>query len=410
MDNLDVVIIGGGASGFFCGCELLLNDPNLKVEIWEKSSKILSKVRISGGGRCNVTHDLRENRHLIKKYPRGGKYLRHKLNAFGVQDTINWFENKGVKLKTESDQRMFPVTNSSETIARCLEDTFYSLGGKLRFQCGLEMAQYQNSIWHLKTSSGDSIEAQYVVLAIGGLTPTKAQWIRDQFSIEPTSLVPSIFTLNIGDKNLHQLSGLSVSHGRIKYEGFKPDYEGPILITHWGLSGPAVLASSAWHARDLFELNYKATVHVGWISDKNEDHVRVQLSDHWAENKLKMVRNAIGFGLSRRLWEWLLQKSGIQLEKVCIDVRKDESNRLIENMIRMKFQVEGRTTYKEEFVTAGGIALSDLNEKGAFKNHNHLYAIGEMLDIDGVTGGFNFQAAWSTAHVCASDIIDNIKA
>ena len=185
MDNLDVVIIGGGASGFFCGCELLLNDPNLKVEIWEKSSKILSKVRISGGGRCNVTHDLRENRHLIKKYPRGGKYLRHKLNAFGVQDTINWFENKGVKLKTESDQRMFPVTNSSETIARCLEDTFYSLGGKLRFQCGLEMAQYQNSIWHLKTSSGDSIEAQYVVLAIGGLTPTKAQWIRDQFSIEP---------------------------------------------------------------------------------------------------------------------------------------------------------------------------------------------------------------------------------
>ena len=408
MQNLDVVIIGGGASGFFCACELLINNPKLNVEIWEKSSKILSKVRISGGGRCNVTHDLRENRNLIKKYPRGGKYLRHKLNAFGVQNTIDWFESKGVILKTESDQRMFPISNSSETIAKCLEETFVNLGGKLRSNCSLELAKFENLGWQLETSNGDVVQTQYLVLAIGGLTLAKTKWLKDNFAVETTTLVPSIFTLNIADRDLHQLTGLSVNKGRIKYEGFKSEYEGPILITHWGLSGPAVLASSAWHARDLFELNYKAIVQVGWIGDKNEDQVREQLLNLWLENKSKSARNAVGFGLSRRLWEWLLQKAGIPIDKTCSDIKKDESNRLVENLIRMKFQVEGRTTYKEEFVTAGGIQLSDLNENGSFKQNEHLYAIGEMLDIDGITGGFNFQAAWSTAHVCALDIANKI--
>ena len=406
MPILDVLIVGGGASGFFCGCELLLNNPNLNVEIWEKSAKTLGKVRISGGGRCNVTHDLRESRILIKKYPRGGKYLRHKLNEFGVQDTINWFQNQGVELKTEDDFRMFPVTNSSETIAQCLELTFKKWGGRIRTKTGLEKAQLENDIWILESSEGEIFQSKYIVLAIGGLTTAKSNWLESQFSIKTTALVPSIFTLNINDKSLHELSGLSVADGRIKYEGFKSDYEGPVLITHWGISGPAVLASSAWHALDLHELDYNAVVQVGWIAEKNEDTIRELLSQHLELHKLKSIRNAVAFGLPRRLWEWIIGYSGISDDKNCVDLRKDERNRLIESLMRTKFQVSGRTTYKEEFVTAGGVDLSELMPDGTLKSNKNLYSVGEMLNIDGVTGGFNFQAAWSTAYVCAHSILN----
>jgi len=218
--------------------------------------------------------------------------------------------------------------------------------------------------------------------------------------------VPSIFTLNINDKSLHELSGLSVTDGRIKYEGFKSDYEGPVLITHWGISGPAVLASSAWHAVDLHELDYNAVVQVGWIAEKNEDTVRELLSQHLELHKLKSIRNAVAFGLPRRLWEWIIGYSGISEDKNCVDLRKDERNRLIESLMRTKFTVSGRTTYKEEFVTAGGIDLSDLMPDGSLKSNKNVYSVGEMLDIDGVTGGFNFQAAWSTAYVCAHSILN----
>ena len=406
MPILDVLIVGGGASGFFCGCELLLNNPNLDVEIWEKSAKTLGKVRISGGGRCNVTHDLRESRHLIKKYPRGGKYLRHKLNEFGVQDTINWFQKQGVELKTEDDFRMFPITNSSETIAQCLEQTFKKWGGVIRIQTALEKAQWKNEIWNLESSKGEIFQSKYVVLAIGGLTTSKSNWLESQFSIKTTALVPSIFTLNINDKSLHELSGLSITDGRIKYEGFKSDYECPVLITHWGISGPAVLASSAWHALDLHELDYNAIVQVGWIGEKNEDAIRELLSQHLELHKLKSIRNAIAFGLPRRLWEWIIGYSGIPDDKNCTDLRKDEKNRLVESLMRTKFTVSGRTTYKEEFVTAGGVDLLELKPDGSVKCNENLYSVGEMLNIDGVTGGFNFQAAWSTAFVCAHGILN----
>lgn len=404
MNTVDVVIVGGGASGYFCACELLLNSPNLKVEIWEKSNKTLGKVRVSGGGRCNVTHDIRESRVLIKKYPRGGKYLKEKLNQFGVDDTEKWFLDQGIPLKTEGDNRMFPTTNSSETIAACFENTFKKLGGTLRIKTSIETAEFDKDHWKLMTNDQVWVYSQYLVLAIGGLNENKSQWLQKIKPTAVTSLVPSIFTLNINDAVLHSLAGVAVAKGRIKYEGIKSDYEGPVLITHWGLSGPAVLTSSAWHAVDLFERNYEINVQVGWIVDKNENEVRAQLQEHLKGNRNKNIRNAVAFGLPKRLWDWILDRSEISPEKECADLRKEEQNRLIENLIRSKFEVSGRTTYKEEFVTAGGIKLEELDADGAFKANSQLFAIGEMLDLDGVTGGFNFQAAWSTAHVCAKKI------
>ncbi len=404
MNTVDVVIIGGGASGYFCACELLLNDPNLKVEIWEKSNKTLGKVRVSGGGRCNVTHDIRESRTLLKKYPRGGKYLKEKLNQFGVDDTEKWFLAQGIPLKTEGDNRMFPITNSSETIAACFENTFKKLGGTLRIKTSIETAEFDQNQWKLQTTDQDWVQARFLVMAIGGLNENKSQWLQKITPTAVTPLVPSIFTLNIDDPVLHSLAGVAVAKGRIKYEGIKSDYEGPVLITHWGLSGPAVLTSSAWHAVDLFERNYEINVQVGWIVDKNEDAVRAQLQEYLELHKNKNIRNAVAFGLPKRLWDWILDRSEISPEKECIALRKEERNRLIENLMRSKFEVSGRTTYKEEFVTAGGIKLDELDSDGAFKGNSQLFAIGEMLDLDGVTGGFNFQAAWSTAFVCAKKI------
>ncbi len=408
MKVLDVVIVGGGAAGFFCGCELLSTNPNLTVEIWEKSAKVLSKVRISGGGRCNVTHDLREVRNLIKKYPRGSKYLRQKFIEFGVNQTVDWFENKGVKLKVESDGRMFPVTDSSETIAQCLEQTFHKNGGKLRLKTTLEHFEFQDGLWNLTSSEGAEIQSKYLVFAIGGLTDVKAKWLQGQFPINITPIAPSIFTLNISDVKLHALSGVSVSHGRIKYEGIKSDYQGPVLITHWGLSGPAVLASSAYQALALKEKDYQTNVQVGWVSNKDEEVIRRELLENFEMNRNKSIRNAPALGLPKRLWDYLLERSGIGFEKVCADLKKDEKNRLLENILRSKYSVSGRTTYKEEFVTAGGIDLSELTHTGAFKSNTKVYAIGEMIDVDGITGGFNFQAAWTTAYCCAKDIALNI--
>ncbi len=407
MKVLDAVIVGGGAAGFFCGCELLLQKPNLQVEIWEKSAKVLSKVRISGGGRCNVTHDLREARNLIKKYPRGAKYLRSKFSEFGVDQTVEWFENKGVKLKIESDGRMFPISDNSETIAQCLEQTFSENGGKLRVQTTLDRFEFQDGLWNLITAEGTHIQSKFLVFALGGLTDVKAKWFQSQLPIQITTLAPSIFTLNISDPPLHELSGVSVSHGRIKYEGIKADYEGPVLITHWGLSGPAVLASSAYQALALREKQYQITVQVGWVSNKDEEAIRSELQENFDVHKNKSIRNAIAFGLPKRLWDYLLERSGIGFDKVCMELKKEEKNRLIENIMRTKYAVSGRTTYKDEFVTAGGVALTELTANGAFKINPKAYAIGEMLDVDGVTGGFNFQAAWTTAYFCAKDIAQN---
>ncbi len=409
METGDVLIIGGGASGFFCGCELLLLNPNLKVHIWEKSQKTLSKVRISGGGRCNVTHHLIEPRYLIKKYPRGQKYLKSKFNKFGVADTISWFNQKGVDLKVESDGRMFPVSNSSESIIETLEHTFFNHGGILKKNTTLESMEVFEHGLKVRDSQQNLSSFNYLVFAIGGLTSVQSQWVSKITGAHSTDLAPSIFTFNINDKSLHDLAGLSVPIGKVRFEGVSKEYYGPILITHWGLSGPAVLASSAWHATDLKKANYKVAVLISWIEEKNEDVVRNALIELLRHNPQKNIANTVGFDLPKRLWHWLLERSKIKPETTCIQLKKDEINRLVENLLRTKFHTIGKTTFKEEFVTAGGIDLSQLNEDGSLRKNDRIYFIGEMLDIDGVTGGFNFQAAWTTAHVSACAISEKLN-
>jgi predicted Rossmann fold flavoprotein len=405
VESIDVLIIGGGAAGFFCGCELLQMNPNLKVHIWEKSNKTLAKVRISGGGRCNVTHHILEPRFLIKKYPRGQKYLKSKFQEFNVTHTIEWFQKKGIPLKTESDGRMFPITDSSETIACELENTFNKLGGILKLKNTVSSLTSQDSFFHVQDLFGNSFIVHHVVFAMGGLTHSQAQWIQELTQAKVTPMAPSLFTFNVKDPSLHKLMGLSVPQGRIKLQGKDSEYVGPILVTHWGISGPAVLATSAWHALDLNECHYQQNIFVSWVSEKNEDIIRNTLRQELQERANKSILNAGCFKLPKRLWNWLVEKSKIEPNQNSSQLKKEDLNRLVEHLIRTPLKIEGKTTYKEEFVTAGGIDVEQLSKSGHLNSNDRIYFIGEMLNVDGITGGFNFQASWSTAHVAAKSII-----
>lgn len=404
MKTVDVLIIGGGASGFFCGCELLLRNPSLRVAILEKSGKTLSKVRISGGGRCNVTHGVSQTKEWLNHYPRGAKYLRNKLNDFGLNETISWFSNVGVELKTEDDGRMFPVSNSSETIAGALEETFHQHGGQVLLKHEMQSIEALDSRYLVKDQWRNEWFANTVVLATGGLMPKFKQQLENQLSaLQIIETAPSIFSLNI-KSSLRELSGVSVSQARVRFTGDKEHYLGPLLITHWGLSGPSVLKSSAWKAFWLKAKGYQAEVLIGWVSEKNEDKVRTDFEEHLSKNELKQLENAAPFQLPSRLWHWILGQSHILTGKKCKDLTKSDKNKVVEMIMRTNLLVQGKTTYKDEFVTAGGLELESLELTGESKAYPGLYVIGELLNVDGVTGGFNFQAAWSTAYAAAKAI------
>lgn len=408
MQSLDVLILGGGASGFFAGCELLLKNANLNVQIWEKSNKTLSKVRISGGGRCNVTHQVETAKEWIAHYPRGSKYLKSQIKIFGLTQTIEWFDKLGITLITEEDGRMFPSTNSSETVAAGLENCFSSLGGVVKLKTQADKVSVNNDGFIVIGKNGDAVLTKSLVLAMGGMNGQIKSWILDQLpKIEVVEPAPSIFSLNI-KSSLRELLGISIENARVRYPGEKGEYSGPLLITHWGLSGPAALKSSAWKAFWLKENGYQADVLIGWISEKNEDVVRAKLKDSLINNYQKKIENTQLFELPKRLWIWMLQEANIPLEKRNDEVSKNEINRLIELLLRTPLRVEGKTTYKDEFVTAGGVSLDGFNATGESKDYPNLYALGELMNIDGVTGGFNFQAAWCTAFNAANSILKTI--
>jgi predicted Rossmann fold flavoprotein len=399
-----LVVLGGGAAGFFGAIACAEANPGTQVLLLEKSPKLLGKVRISGGGRCNVTHACESAAQLIQHYPRGGRQLKEAFQRFGVADTIAWFAKRGVTLKTEADGRMFPTTDSSETIIRALQDAAQRAGVRVWTHTSVERIEPHAEGGFLLTLSGASttwlgttLRASRLLVATGGNPKAGAyDWLRElgHSIAEP---VPSLFTFNVPASPLRDLPGVSVPHARVVIAGEKLQYEGPLLVTHWGVSGPAVLKLSAWGARRLHELSYHSTALISWVPTHTDESLRSWVQQFRLDNGKKQVAAHPQFGLPTRLWRTLAEQAGLGPETRWNEVPAKAQNRLLELLLRTPLQVQGKTTHKEEFVTCGGIPLAEVNFKTMESRRvPGLYFAGEVLDVDGITGGFNFQAAWTT--------------
>lgn len=402
--TFDLIVVGGGAAGFFTAIQAC-EQKQLSVLILEKSNKVLSKVKISGGGRCNVTHNCFNPFQLATHYPRGEKALKNIFKTYDAEKTVGWFEQNGVELKTEDDGRMFPVTDDSQTIVDCLMSRTFQLGIKLELSEGVVEIKKEGNTFSIKTQSGKNFETKNVMIATGGNPNTHSyDWIRDLgHTIVPP--IPSLFTFNDSEKKFNELMGVAVPNGEVKIAGSKFSQIGPVLITHWGLSGPAVIKLSSWAADYLHSVNYTFTALVSWVGPMKEDEMKSALdSFKKTKSKQKVISNP-QFGLPQRLWTKLCELSGVEESKIWSELALKNSNRLMEFLIRCPFQIKGKTTFKEEFVTCGGVDLREVNlETMESKIVSGLYFAGEVLNIDGETGGFNFQAAWSTGYIAGKSI------
>jgi predicted Rossmann fold flavoprotein len=405
-----LVVIGGGAAGFFCAINAAQLNPALEVLIIEKSSKVLSKVRISGGGRCNVTHHCFSIAEMIKKYPRGNSFLKKSFHHFFTTDTIEWFNKRGVALKSEADGRMFPVSNTSETIVQCLMQEVNKFGVQLLLNRDVQSLINIDGIWKIIFRNEESITADFVCVACGGFNKAEQfNWLTATgHSIEAP--VPSLFTFNMPNNTITQLMGITVEQAQVKIIGSSFQQQGPLLITHWGLSGPAILKLSAWAARDLAQKNWHFSVAVNWLPNYNEQTLKEKIQQIRFEQAPQKMFNKNPFGLPIRLWQYLLQQSDINDTIRWADLPAKEQNKLIKNICTQVFEVKGKTTFKEEFVTAGGIQLNEVDfNTMQSKIVPNLFFAGEVLNIDGVTGGFNFQSAWTTGYLAGKTIAQNSK-
>ncbi|QNF35091.1 NAD(P)/FAD-dependent oxidoreductase [Adhaeribacter swui] len=407
-----IVVIGGGAAGFFGAITCAENNPTAKVILLEKTNKLLSKVRVSGGGRCNVTHYCLNPNHLAQYYPRGGKFLKNLFKTFGAPETIAWFNARGVKLHTEPDGRMFPVSNSSETIVNCLLQGAHKAGVNITTSLGVEQITLPGSTpdgqFHLRLSNGTTLKANKVLITTGGAPKIESyQWLRD-LGLRIQEPVPSLFTFNVPESPLRDLTGVAVGRAKVKISGQNLENEGPLLITHWGFSGPAVLKLSAWGARVLQQLNYQFTALINWVPDHTEESLREALLQYRQEYARRQVTSHALFNLPQRLWKALTALAGITDQIKWAELPAKNQNKLVEFLLRAPFPVKGKTTFKEEFVTCGGVDLKEVNPttQESLKIPG-LYFAGEVLDIDGVTGGFNFQAAWTTAFLAGKAMAAN---
>ena len=405
-----LIVIGGGAAGIFCAANAARLHPSLQVIVLEKSTKLLSKVRISGGGRCNVTNACDDISVMAKRYPRGTHFVKKAFHQWFTKDTIQWYAERGVALKAEPDGRMFPVTDSSETIIECLLREVNKYKVEIRMKAEVESvlrreAEGGEPGFLLKLADGRELEADYVCIACGGYPKsTMFDWIRQLgHSIEEP--VPSLFTFNIPQHPVTALMGVSVPDAQVKIQGSRLQERGPLLITHWGLSGPVVLRLSAWGARELAANQYTFSIGVNWIPEYTEATAREKLQEiryEWAAQKLGS-RNP--FGLPNRLWEFLLSQSGLRPDLRFADMPVREQNKLISLLCAGPFAIKGKTTFKEEFVTAGGVVLSEVDPSTMqSRKVPGLFFAGEILDVDGITGGFNFQHAWTSGWVAANTI------
>ena len=406
MSTKKLIVIGGGAAGFFCAVNAVRMNPDLQVVILEKQKNLLSKVKVSGGGRCNVTHACFEIDELAKFYPRGQHFLKKAFHWFNTNDTVKWFEERGVQLKSEADGRMFPITDSSQTIIDCLlkEGTKY----KVEVITGCEVISIQKieEQWIVNTSK-NNYSTDFLMVSSGGFaSEEKFNWLKQiGHSIEVP--VPSLFTFNMPKNPITQLMGVSVPNAQIKLIGSKLQTNGPLLITHWGMSGPAILKFSAWGARELANKKYSFSILINWLPKTNEQELRNDWLTIRNSNAAQKIGGKNPFGLPTRLWQYFLESCGIKEETRWGELASVNQNKLIVTLTAHLFDVNGKTTFKEEFVTCGGIKLNEIDPNSMqSKKVSNLFFAGEILDIDGVTGGFNFQNAWTGGWIAAKAIAD----
>ena len=404
--QFDLVVVGGGAAGFFGAITAAEMKPGLSVLILEKTTKLLSNVRVSGGGRCNVTHHCFEATPLSKHFPRGNKELKLLFRKFQAKDVVGWFESKNVKLKTEEDGRMFPVTNNSQTIIDCFLNEAERYQIKIKLHAEVRKITPNENSFTLELNT-EKIIARKVLIATGGYNNLQSyEWLKPFPVINP---IPSLFTFNDSGKKFKDLMGVSVAQAEVKIAGTKFSETGPVLITHWGLSGPAVIRLSAWAAEYLHKKKYEFTALVNWTGSVSEEGLRKYLQEiNVNHGKQKIVINPL-YKIPSRLWLRLCALAEIEETKTWAELPRKNMNRLIEFMIRCPFEIKGKTTFKEEFVTCGGIDLQSVDlETMESKQVKGIYFAGEVLNIDGETGGFNFQSAWTTAYVAAKSISESL--
>ncbi|MBP6357809.1 MAG: NAD(P)/FAD-dependent oxidoreductase [Sediminibacterium sp.] len=405
-----LVVIGGGAAGFFCAINAARLNPNLDVCILEKSNKLLAKVKVSGGGRCNTTHACFELPELVQKYPRGQNFLKKTFHWFNTTDTIEWFASRGVDLKTEADGRMFPQTNDSQTIIDCLLKEADKYKVQVQIQTAVEKITVNDAGVFLLQTTSKTIEANYVCVATGGFPKAHQFEFITNLGHSIEAPVPSLFTFNMPGNSITQLMGVSVPEAQVKIAGSKITATGPLLITHWGMSGPAILKCSAWGARELSNLGYAFTIRVNWIPTYAEQDLRTA----WPLIRSEQGNTKIGgrnpFELPGRLWLHLLDVCGIDAGGSWATLTAAAQNKLITALTAFECKVSGKTTFKDEFVTCGGIKLSEIDANTMqSKLVKGLYFAGEIMDIDGITGGFNFQNAWTSGWIAAKSIAEPKK-
>lgn len=402
---MQVAVIGGGAAGFFSALSAKEHFPDAQVTIYEKSAKVLAKVKVSGGGRCNVTHSCFDNKALSKFYPRGENQLRKAFEQFNAQSTVDWFAKRNVPLVTLPDNCIFPKSDDSQTIIDCFVNEARQKSIEVKIQTPLHSIEKQENGTFLLQCGDQQFTADKVIITTGG-TPKRSgmDWL-EKLGCKIIDPVPSLFTFNMPSEPVKSLMGIVVEKAAVKVESTKLYAQGPLLITHWGMSGPAILKLSAWGARILEEKAYKFSVLVNWLDETKEDAARKMIAQTVAQHGAKMIGNLNPFPFPNRLWHYLLEKSGISDELRWKELGGKNLNKLVNTLINDRYEVSGKTTFKEEFVTAGGVALDQVD----FKTMQHreiqgLFFAGEILDIDGITGGFNFQAAWTTGWIAGKSV------
>ena len=398
---MKIIVIGGGAAGFFSAINIAEKNPKHQVIILEKSSKTLQKVKVSGGGRCNVTNARKSPSELVTFYPRGAKKLHGVFKQFTTSDMVHWLSNHGVETKAEADMRMFPISDSSQTIIDCFQNQVQKLGIKVLLNHSLESATPNAYGWKIETNQG-SMMADRVIIATGS-SPSTWKILRE-VGLELTEMVPSLFTFNIKDDRLEDLQGISFKTSIVKVVGTKLQEEGPMLITHWGLSGPAILKLSSRGAYELAEKNYQFEVLVNYTGRSLED-TRNDLLTYKHTHPKRKVFNYPLFDLPKRFWERIVEYCGITDQTPFSEMSKKQINKLLEELTQGRYQVSGKSTFKEEFVTAGGVKLAEVDlSTFEAKRFPGLYLAGEVLDIDALTGGFNFQACWSAGWIISEHL------